>query len=168
VIKKITITCPECGDAWQVENWITWRKNFTSFCETCAKKKTGHLVGINGEARRGEKHPRWTGGRYKNHSGYIVYTLRPEDDFFIPMASPVRRVMEHRLIMGRYLGRCLFDWEVVHHKNGIKDDNRIENLQLLPEGRWHLVDTKTKSIIIQLKNENKLLKERIKELESGK
>lgn len=60
-----------------------------------------------------------------NAQGYII--LMNVDH---PNATPKRTILEHRLVMATHLGRPLTSNEVVHHVNGIKDDNRIENLEL--------------------------------------
>lgn len=77
-------------------------------------------------ARRGKKGGNNKGGRIKDKNGYIQIWMPSHKN-----ARMAGYIHEHRLVMSNHLGRPLEGFESVHHKNGIKDDNRIENLELM-------------------------------------
>jgi len=112
----------------------------------------------------GNRASKYSDGRYEN-SGYIYMQLK-KDNFFYSMASHFGAIAEHRYLMAKHLNRCLLPWEVIHHKNGIKTDNRLENLQLLPGARYHIVDLIIKSRLRSALGEIKRLREKVREQET--
>ena len=79
-----------------------------------------------------DKHPGWMGGRTVDRSGYVL--IRSDRK----TARRVGYILEHRMVMEDHLGRPLKKGEVVHHKNGDRSDNRIENLALFSTNGAHL------------------------------
>lgn len=74
----------------------------------------------------GKYHYAWQGGKRTLPSGYVEVHCSGH-----PFAVNGKYVREHRLVMEKHLGRYLLPSEQVHHRNGIKDDNRLENLELM-------------------------------------
>jgi len=160
----VFLACPKCG----VERWIRrrdykdWQIN-PPHCRSCS----AHSKFFKGGKVKGGK-----GGEY-------IDILLRRDDFFFPMTRKSRcgnwggYVFEHRLVMAIHLGRCLHAWEMVHHKNGIKDDNRVENLQLLGNDKHNaltLLETRVKELEFKVEEQSKfirLLQWQLKESRKG-
>ena len=81
---------------------------------------------IRSKATEGEKSSNWKGGRKINKKGHALILKKGH-----PLADSNGYVLEHRYIMSKFLGRILRKDEIVHHKNGIKTDNRVENLEIM-------------------------------------
>lgn len=77
----------------------------------------------------GKRNASWSGGRIVDKYGYVL--LRMPDH---PDADAIGYVREHRFVMEKKIGRRLEPSELVHHKNGVRHDNRAENLEILRAG----------------------------------
>lgn len=113
-------TCEQCG--------IEFMGRPGARC--CTRSCSAKLAHVEGRANAIQ--PRTpTPGRKVNHLGYVRV--------WVPKGTPGRPkngyMMEHRLVMQDHLGRPLEPWELVHHRNGVKDDNRIENLEVVTRAR---------------------------------
>ena len=115
----------------------------------------------DGRFKKGENHHAWKGGKNKTSDGYINVLVNSKSTFY-PMADKRGYTKEHRIVMATYLGRCLLKWEHVHHKNGIKTDNRLENLELISQTN-HKIYTVMCSHC-ELRKEIRLLRFQIKQL----
>jgi hypothetical protein len=89
------------------------------------KFKHGHNS-RNGN-RASENNGQWNGGRTINDHGYVEIRRVGHRRAH----KPGYYVGEHIMVMERHLNACLCDWTIIHHKNEIKTDNRIENLQMM-------------------------------------
>jgi hypothetical protein len=81
----------------------------------------------------------WKHGRYTTRQGY-VYLLQPKHPAVVNGKNGRGYVAEHRLVMEKHLGRYLKKNEYVHHRNAVKSDNRIENLEIILVGMTHKGD----------------------------
>lgn len=87
-----------------------------------AKHCSTACYAITQRERTGTSSPLWKGGRSLGVTGYI--RLNRKDG---------NHVFEHRAIMENHLGRRLRTDEQVHHINGDRADNRVENLVVMPK-----------------------------------
>jgi len=118
---KITTYCKKCGVARVFScRAEEKRKNKTGYCRECFLENTPKM----------SDSPSWNGGTFIR-SGYRFIKI-PDH----PFANNLGYVREHRLVMEKFLGRYLTPKEVVHHKDGNKLNNSVENLAIM-DNREH-------------------------------
>src|SRR3990167_3386767 len=104
------ISCPICGNLFQL------RRDGRNLDQTCSKKCN--------MLRQFEQKKRLRKDK-KMRNGYVLIRVPG-----LKNGTHQSFVQEHRFVMEKILGRKLLLTEEVHHKNGQKDDNRPENLEL--------------------------------------
>ena len=116
----VTRKCNQCNTKY---NFSPYRLKKTKFCSlVCAAQN-----------RTGEKNSNWKGGEITRTDGYELVRIGTASRD----KKGKRYELKHRLVMEEHLGRKLSEDEVVHHINGNKSDNRIENLEILEHQSVH-------------------------------
>jgi hypothetical protein len=153
------VCCPMCN----IGRWVQ-KTSIGTMCLDCRHKHHGAKLSK-------ERNPNWVGGKIK--SGQYIKIMVDKDSPYFCMAAK-GYVPEHRLVMAMHLGRPLEKWEVVHHINRVKNDNRIENLELIESVVHHVLLTRMEirisnleKRVMELESENILMKSWL-ELKNGK
>lgn len=140
--------CEQCGTDFWV---IPAEEHKARFCSRECRD-AGNRVGVESRVCEGcgktfdfnltmEK---WNAGRYCSQKCYLDHRTKQSigrrkktSDGYVMVRKPDHLnaqgtgwVLEHRLVMEQHLGRLMYPDENVHHKNGQRDDNRLENLEL--------------------------------------
>lgn len=116
-VKLLELNCSVCD-----KKFTQKRANNNEYC-TPSCKKLGVFRKYNGLLVKGpRKHIKGSG--YITVQGYKILSRKH------PNSSKRGQILEHKLIMSNHLGRPLHAHETVHHKNGIRHDNKLENLEL--------------------------------------
>ncbi len=125
-IRTSVQTCARCGREF-VGCPIKRGGSQTPHCSRKCGVEASYAKQAHPMGWRGEKSRSWKGGTTKARGGYVMVHA---PDHPSVQGTTRRYVRRCRLVMEQTLGRTLLPGEQVHHKNGIRDDDRPENLEL--------------------------------------
>lgn len=107
-------------------------------------------IGVHNGRLKGPANPSWKGGRSVASNGYVLIRVGKDHH----LADVRGYAYEHRLVAEEKLGRRLRSGEIPHHINGIKTDNRPENIEVVESGFAHRVRHRAKDAGRQVPHES--------------
>lgn len=146
----VTVTCTECGEPFETYPRTLRRvkePHCSKRCNGMARGREWATHGYKGPIAKGapppvmygSANPAWKGGvtlkRAKGNYKGVRYVRCPPE--WLMMARADGYIMEHRLVMARWVGRPLSRTEVVNHKDHDPSHNARPNLELWPTNRDH-------------------------------
>ena len=131
---RVSVKCQQCGKSFERAVWQDGRAKFCSYdCHDAFRRTTITKVcrgcGTQFERTGFDEIVKASFCTDQCRSEYMAKGKLDQNGYRTIMVDG-QRVFEHRHIMEVHLGRALVGEENVHHKNGVRDDNRIENLEL--------------------------------------
>lgn len=117
---------PECNDCKLVKSRISGKRGVCLDCGKAIQWRATRCETCYGVSIRGSNHPKYGNGKSIDKKGYVILSGMRDDPFF----AGKKYALEHQYVVSHHLNRSLLPGEIIHHKNGIRTDNRIENLEL--------------------------------------
>lgn len=121
--RKNKVFCKNCGEELKLKRYANGTRG--KYNKTFCSRK------CLGEFWVGRKHPSFKGGRFVDKNGYVK----------VLVPGTGRYKLEHRLVVEELLGAKLHYKQKVHHIDGHKTNNNLDNLRIMPSGdhaRLHL------------------------------